>query len=440
MRVTPLALCVATTVSFMCSNLARADEVERGRDLFKRVWKIEEGLGPLHNAKSCVACHDQGGTGGAGGRIADVDVLTMVNSRKSDFWSDAGFTSKRSVVLHRSSTESDYARRRFSLLGIESPGGAPCDELPRNSKAFRKMSSKEQKLRKRGHVVSLKRPGSQLELARRNTTALFGLALVDEISVQEIQRAAQATHRKHPQLSGRFTGRFGWRGQTMSLHEFVVEACENEIGITTKEARSPETIKALKLGEEMNVANDLTAFIAALPRPRRVLPNSQFNRNMIQNGEKTFETIGCSACHLPTLGGVTEFYSDLLVHDMGPDLVDSAVAPKRLPTGPVGTKHSEGLEPVPESARREWKTPALWGCADSAPYLHDGRASTLNEAILMHGGEAIISVVAYRRLDKASQQRLVGFLRTLKGPDREKLGRITGDFQGGQATMSFGHW
>ncbi len=453
--------CWATTAALICcsSALTMADDVpmtavQRGRDLFRRVWTEDEGMGPEHNAKSCVACHVQGGIGGAGDNEANVDVVSVLNSNTQSVWIDHGFAGKRSVVLHRSSTDRSYASRRFALLGIDLPRDAPCDELLAGSKALRKMIAAEQRLRQRGHSVSFRAAGATIELARRNTTPLFGLGEIDRISTREIQQAAAQSRNRFPQVAGRHRGKFGWRGQTKSLKQFVMDACENEIGLSREDAESKETVDALvkelaprtttaDFRRKLDVGEDLTAFIAALPRPRQVLPKKQLNRVMVQHGAKLFETVGCAACHTPKVGPVDGLYSDLLVHDMGPALADNGADPARTPPGPSAvatgsSTTSQHLQPVPARARREWKTPALWGCAESAPYLHDGRAPTLHTAILLHGGEATGSVAFYRRLDTANRNRLLAFLNTLRGPATADLERVTGPTQA--ATMFFGHW
>jgi cytochrome c peroxidase len=75
----------------------------------------------------------------------------------------------------------------------------------------------------------------------------------------------------------------------------------------------------------------------------------------------------------------------------------------------------------PTEYEQEWKTPPLWGVSDSAPYWHDGRAETLKEAILLHGGEADRARAAYQQLDQEDQQSLLGFLQSLKAPSEGQL-------------------
>lgn len=74
---------------------------------------------------------------------------------------------------------------------------------------------------------------------------------------------------------------------------------------------------------------------------------------------------------------------------------------------------------VPPRLRRVWKTPPLWGVRDSAPYLHDGRAQTLEQSIAAHGGEAEHSAKKFRSLDYQQRSHLVLFLKSLAGPQSQ---------------------
>ena len=102
--------------------------------------------------------------------------------------------------------------------------------------------------------------------------------------------------------------------------------------------------------------------------------------------------MGCAACHVPDLGGVP-LYSDLLVHDMGPVLDDGVV----------------------QGAARgaDWRTTPLWGLRDRPRLLHDGRARSIEAAILAHGGEAEAAAQRFRGLSAAERSALLEFLKTL---------------------------
>jgi CxxC motif-containing protein (DUF1111 family) len=153
-------------------------------------------------------------------------------------------------------------------------------------------------------------------------------------------------------------------------------------------------------------------------------------------GKRLFNAAGCATCHVPKLGDVEGIYSDLLLHDMGSGLADNAeyyrdtcsvgsasgqlasATPSTTSGGqPNGSNDSQPPSP------REWRTPPLWGCAESAPYLHDGRATTLDQAIGAHDGEAAESRIRFTKLTAGEQLLLVAYLKTL-GADENTI-RVT---------------
>ena len=104
---------------------------------------------------------------------------------------------------------------------------------------------------------------------------------------------------------------------------------------------------------------------------------------------------------------------------MGPGLADavSAVSAKQhllRREGEIDTYINAGS--ALKVLQQEWRTPPLWGVGDSGPYLHDGRAKTLKEAILAHAGESIISVEKFAAFPESEQDDLIAFLNTLVAP------------------------
>jgi CxxC motif-containing protein (DUF1111 family) len=179
----------------------------------------------------------------------------------------------------------------------------------------------------------------------------------------------------------------------------------------------------------------LVTFVASLPRPKRTETSDAGRRAAILNGEQVFSSIGCAVCHVADLGGVEGVFSDLLLHDMGSDLADPVPAAPQIVKiqRQIGTQsvssggYTGGVTnvfatfattefTVPSNLGQEWKTPPLWGVGSSAPYLHDGRAATLQEAILLHGGEASDSTRRYTQLPADAQARIIAFLQTLVAP------------------------
>jgi hypothetical protein len=166
----------------------------------------------------------------------------------------------------------------------------------------------------------------------------------------------------------------------------------------------------------------LTSFVGSLPAPEQVEGNSLGDTEYALAGEKLFHKIGCSACHVEQVGPALGIYSDLLLHDMGPELADPVAAFPAVKQVVVRSKNFYGGAFIEEVADvktkldQEWRTPPLWGVADSAPFLHDGRARTLDTAIRMHGGEAASTRRRYIALSRTQRRQLVGFLRTLGRP------------------------
>ncbi len=392
-------------------------EFVEGRDLFEKIWEPGrpspvggDGLGPLYNADSCAACHHQGGPGGSGTNAVNVVILTL-GGRSAEqgagiFQGELedlhpGFRNRTSVVLHRHST----AGNAGSLDTI----------------------GRYVAIQTRDELIALKR-------SERNTPALFGAGLIDGIPEAAIREAAARRFATFPEIKGRPSvlkdgrlGRFGWKGQTASLREFVVAACANELGLEVPgqhqaSLASAKEFDPSKLGldlEAREVGLPRFGYVRSLPRPmtKPIDPIAPFRGQMI------FESIGCATCHTPRLGSVAGLFSDLLLHDLGDRLLDvraaATAAARRDAQFVEMAKEGGASRPTSgDAGPTEWRTPPLWGVAHSAPYLHDGRARTLDEAIRLHGGEADATSKRYAALDVGDRQAVVAFLRSLVAPAR----------------------
>jgi CxxC motif-containing protein (DUF1111 family) len=211
----------------------------------------------------------------------------------------------------------------------------------------------------------------------------------------------------------RMAGRFGWKAQQATVLGFAADAYRNEMGVTnryfpTEDApngdlvrlaktdfvQDPEDAPATGLADFEKVANFML-FLAAPPvtKPTPVTAS----------GRMLFDAAACSLCHTPTMrtgyskiaalnNKEVRLYSDLLLHDMG-SLGDGIV--QETATG------------------RDFRTAPLWGIAQSAPYLHDGRAVTIDEAIKAHDGEGKVSKDRYLKLNKTQQKLLTDFVLSL---------------------------
>jgi RNA polymerase sigma factor (sigma-70 family) len=416
-----------------------------GRELFERVWVANDrrshggdGLGPVFNGQSCVGCHHLGGTGGAGGIDRNIDIGTVSGPRgdgmgytgysysfSMDFGTGRmeyriggdsngssrreapadlpllaaihpGFRETNSIVLHRYGTDPAYNAWRSSLLG-----------------------------RHRSIVV---------ESSERNTPALFGAGLIDAIPDAAIEAAARRKSSVAPQVKGRISrlkdgrvGRFGWKAQTATLHEFVRSAAAGEMGLEVPgrhQAADPRLpgVAATGLDMDESECNALVEFVRNLPAPMASSGADDKDAAQIKSGEATFRSVGCTACHVPKLGDVEGIYSDLLLHDMGPQLadVDAYTVFVAEPSRRGGAAAADRTGGTVTASVREWRTSPLWGVRDSSPYLHDGRAATLAQAITLHAGQAATSARRFAELSPRRKQQVEAFLLSLAAPPGDR--------------------
>jgi CxxC motif-containing protein (DUF1111 family) len=474
--------------------------VGQGGELFKKhfiagvpIAPGGDGLGPTFNHVSCAACHRQGGLGGAGpvdvnAAMLSAQPMKSVSAPQQDDYrqalrrTHAGFIGSdgqvvTNVILHRFGASEKYAALREKLVGTALPVRPTADER-----------REIQQTLARGPVQPAAGAKSLgLVVTQRNTTALFGAGLIDQIP-DAVLHGLAAVQSNHPEISGRVppikitrAGRFGWRGQTERLHDFVLGACANELGLEvpgTSQPVDPLRPKYKAPGLDLTVQQclSLTAYVAALPQPRNQPPVSAEKRRLVEQGYKAFHGVGCSACHVEDVGPIKGMFSDLLLHDLGPGLADPVLAQPTMrqteqmlinsearyqqegrmisddiqvqqvtvpyyggtstQTVDNGTTFAtdSGLttvvpspkdkklcvltryEPVKSSMAQEWRTPPLWGLADSAPYLHDGRAESVLEAIVQHGGEAEPCMQRFLALSTAERLAMLEFLSCLRAP------------------------
>ncbi len=391
-----------------------AAAVETGKMLFEHEWKVNDplsggdGLGPVFNAKSCVACHGSPSIGGASGKEHNVTMYTILPPQPGG--------AIRQGVVHASAVDRKY---RESLIQVD-------PRLPDESHpTFGPMGNRGGRALF-GFGFSIP---TNIVLSQRNTPALYGAKWIDEIPdrvivAQEKKQHLQwglapASSEQLPvgralRLPDGRVGKFGWKAQSASLLEFVQAACANELGLSNPTQPQPNPIgqpqyvaKGVDLTAEQ--CQQMTDFLYALARPVQKAPADATARSSADAGQALFHQIGCADCHTPNLGSIDGLYSDLLLHRMGLDLQGGGFyygSPTPIPTSVASTL------PMAD----EWRTPPLWGVADSAPYLHDGRANTLDEAITLHGGQGERSAIAYGRLSQQQREQVVAFLKTLRAP------------------------
>jgi hypothetical protein len=446
-----------------------------GRELFAREWLANDprchggdGLGPVYNATACLSCHNLGGPGGAGPARENVELATGIGYILSPAspmgillegvtGSDLaatdpeladlvrihpGFRDARSAVLHRFGVDPGYGRWRATFRSRSRPvPTVPTDSSrrpgPRRASArslsrdsgpetrdaslylgdeqcrpFKPITA-EDHAEVRAWLEELGAEGVAIAVTARIAPPLFGTGLIDRLADSELEKVAS---RQPPDVRGRVhrlkdgrIGRFGWKAQVASLEDFVLTACANELGLEVPghhQAASPldpaATARGLDLTRED--CDALVAYVRSLPAPVVLPPSEARGSVAVAEGRSLFHSIGCASCHVPNLGPIRGLYSDLLLHDMGEDLSDP------------GIYDTVGPDSRDAPKRGEWRTPPLWGFRDSAPYLHDGRATTLEAAVLQHGGQGAGSARRFRALTEEKRLRLQAFLETLVAP------------------------
>ena len=201
-------------------------------------------------------------------------------------------------------------------------------------------------------------------------------------------------------------GRFGWKAQGALLVDFVGQAMVDEMGFTnalfpTEEAPNGD-LALLARCDTVPDPEDKTDFLHKVTRLLRFLappPQPTKVNDVLVRGEAVFNSLGCGFCHAvgytaastnPALDGkAVDLYSDLLLHDIG-----------------TGDGVAQG-----DARGNEFRTAPLWLVRGSHPYLHDGRARTVDEAIVAHQGQAADVRDAYLALSKSDKNALVKFLR-----------------------------
>lgn len=383
-----------------------------------------------------------------------------------------GFAFSPSVVLHKSATVTGYETWRGRLSGVHFGGGltatgefivpmnishavpqsalSPTAARGRSHFFMQQMRNQVQISRSRGRSPggSFQHGNFAVTRSQRNTTALFGIGLIDDIPVallEQLEKEQADATKSDPKITGRVArlkngsaGRFGWKAQTASLGNFVMTACAVEVGLNVPDhpqAGVPQKLDYEPAGLDLNQAecDALIQYIAELPAPIQQKPLDTQAAEWVADGHRLFASVGCAKCHKEDVGQVAGIFSDLLLHDMGQLLGDTGSygvfvpngSPEQVPledlvNSGIPSQRSPGSQPVAPkivgATRLEWRTPPLWGVRDSGPYLHDGRADTLEQAIAMHGGEAEHITKGYFALTPQERFKLISFLKTLSAP------------------------
>jgi RNA polymerase sigma factor (sigma-70 family) len=416
-----------------------------GRELFERIWVKNDrrshggdGLGPVFNGQSCVGCHNLGGTGGAGGADQNIDIV-IAGGTSGNFASGPGYSYSFSMDFGTGQMEyriggdsnawsSRQAPADPTFLAAIHPGfrDAPGVVLHRYGTDPEYNSWRESVPGRHGSIM--------MRTSQRNPPTLFGAGLIDKIPDAVIEAAAKRKPSGSQQVKGRVSrlkdgrvGRFGWKAQTATLGDFVRAAAAGEIGLEIPgraQAADPRLpgVAATGLDMDENECNALADYVRNLPAPVIGQAGDARIVAQVKAGETTFRSIGCTGCHMPKLGDVEGIYSDLLLHDMGEKLgdVDAYAIFVGGPSQAEGAVVNDRLAGTRSASVREWRTPPLWGLRDSGPYLHDGRAATVAQAIALHGGQGATSARRYAELSLRRKQQVDAFLSSLVSPPPDR--------------------
>ena len=323
-----------------------------GADMFATDLSPLQGLGPLFNGRSCGDCHNSPIQGGMG---ATADTF---GTRVGRIDGVGGFDDL--------SGHGGPVARTHSIASF----GFFCG-LPTGVSPLANVTSKRSAMTLRG-------------------TALIDFVQIPDIVTAQAAQPAEVRGKLNVLADGR-PGKFGWKAQFATLIEFMGDAFTHEMGMTNPLVPDDEVngcgANFLKPEIDALPLQTVDTFMASLDP---AVPDASCTSSA---GATTFAAVGCASCHTPSMPGpgrTINLYSDLLVHDMGPGLADQFVA------GSAGGS--------------EWRTTPLWRASERVQFLHDGRASSIADAIAAHGGQGAAAAAAYAALDPASQQALLAFL------------------------------
>ena len=388
-----------------------AETLAAGKVLFEHEFTVNDplcgdgdGLGPVFNEKSCVACHFMGGVGGAG--------TNEFNAVGFEAFPVPGRSEIVSGGIHMFATNSAFEEHARLLE----------DRFPPIPFAVEVVN---------GCATSTQsRDFDPVQIDEVNTPPLFGLGLIEKISSASIAMhgARRSLGKVSREFEGEFggtgigrvrvrsgnrVGRFGWKGQFATVEEFVANACAMELGLTNPKVAQPiprlyQPDSDAKLDMTKKQLYELVSFVKSLPAPQQILPKDPRRREAAILGEELFVSIGCAECHVPNMGGVEGVYSDFHLYEVEHEEdFDEYVEPDFDPEFTLPFEH-----PRPS----EWKTPPLWGVADSQPYFHDGQSPTLEAAIKRHGRDGRFSREQFLQLNGPEQHAVIEFLRSLRAP------------------------
>lgn len=397
-----------------------------GQVIFHETWTAvgpretgNDGLGPLFNADSCADCHLSSGRRQVppDGELTDVGLVVRLSIPGADPITGAPIAEPnygdqlQDRAIGGNEPEGTIFTNYVTQRGTY-PDGTPFELLWPTVN-----------IRNRNHGPLTE--GTQL--SARIGAQLIGMGLLEAVPDEAILAAADPTDANGDGISGRVNavwnpvtqqvelGRFGWKSNVVQLDQQIAQAFHGDIGITSslipRENCAPgqticdDTVN----GGTTEVSDERIDAITHYLRLLAVPPPRTAGDELAEKGAPLFDEFECSSCHTETLQtGSSDHpelanqtirpYTDLLLHDLGFDMGDD--------------------RPDFAASGVEWRTAPLWGLglvpvSDDRGLLHDGRARTLEEAILWHGGESRRSRALFMNAELADRQALIAFLESL---------------------------
>ena len=429
-------------------NPEQGQDFHLGNALFRKLWvsapsstQASDGLGPLFNARSCQSCHVRDGRGHPPEEVGAAATSMVLR-----------------LARPAATPEEEQAVKDFHALNFpDSTYGAQLQDLAVPGLAAEgkvTLSYGEETVTLAGgETVTLRKPmygisdlaygpmDTNTTISPRIAPPMIGLGLIEAIPDADILANADPDDKKGTGIRGRpaivrdhrtgqlTLGRFGWKAQNATVRDQVADAFSIDIGISTPDRPNPYGDCTAKEPQCLAMPNGVQERLGTTEAPDPVLPLVTFysenlavparrttSQPTVLHGKDMFYRSGCAACHTPKFVTRDDLkgsdgkdspqafqliwpYSDFLLHDMGEGLSDG--------------------QQVGVASGRDWRTPPLWGIgltqtvSGQQAYLHDGRARTLTEAILWHGGEAEKARNAFAGLSKDDRQALINFLESL---------------------------
>lgn len=400
-------------------NINEEDLFVLGKSFFSIPWveapsatTARDGLGPLFSANTCMTCHPKNGAGVAIKKDGTMNRSLLLRlSHKDVYDKTIGFKPDSTYGAQLSlNGNKDVLFEGEAVVNYEEIRGEYFDKT---SYSLRKPTYKIEKLN-----YGALDPKSVV--APRIGSILIGLGRVELISDEDILKnedindtnkdgiSGKANRVYSPELNKTVIGKFTWKASASSVKVQSAAAAHNDMSLTNPlfpkdncTKKQQKCLDAPKGKFDFDLPQErldaISFYVSNL-----CVPNQRDPKKHIE-GAKLFKTLKCASCHVDsfktTQGDTIHPFSDFLLHDMGDELADGRV---------------EFL-----ANKNEWRTAPLWGLglrkkvSGEANYLHDGRARSIEEAILWHGGEALKSKEDFMKLEKNKREKLLEFLNSI---------------------------